>query len=143
MKRFAALLCLLVGLAIATPAAKAQASLVAIPSATQHKTTLNWTNNCTAASSVTCSFQVYRAAGTCPAAGAIAWLQLNVTAANAESYVDLAVTQGAQYSYQVVAQATITVNGTPQLQIAGPSNCVTVTIPNGPSPATGATATAS
>jgi hypothetical protein len=141
MKRFAAFLCLLVGLAIATPIAKAQASLVAIPAATQHKVTLGWTNNCSA--TVTCSFQVYRAAGTCPAAGAVAWLELNITAANAESYVDLAVTQGSQYSYQTVAQAPVTVNGTQQLQIAGPSNCVTVTVPNGPSPATGATVTAS
>jgi hypothetical protein len=117
------------------------ATLVAIPSATQHKASLTWTNTCSG--TVTCSFQVYRAAGTCPASGAVAWLQLNVTAANAVAYDDLAVTQGTQYSYQVVAQAPVIVNGVTQTQISGPSNCVTVTIPNGPSPATGATVTAS
>lgn len=124
------------------PIAQAQAAtLVAIPSATQHKASLSWTNTCS--STVTCSFQVYRAAGTCPAAGAVAWQQLNITSANATSYDDLAVIQATQYSYQVVAQAPVVVNGVTQTQTAGPSNCITVTIPNGPSPATGATVSAS
>lgn len=134
MKRF---LVLLASLALAI-SANAQAATVTPPAATSHQVTLIWTSTCPQA--MNCSFIPYRIGGTCPAnLLSPGWTQLPTTAVNTGTAIDTSVTAATQYSYFVESVAMI--NGTPQN--SGPSNCTTVTVPNGPSLATGTSATAS
>lgn len=107
-----------------------QAQTTALPAATQHQVSLSWTNACS--SSLTCTFNVYRCAGsasTCTATSTN-WQLMNSSSISATAYSDAAVTTGSTYSYEVYAVATV--NGT--LETSSPSNEVTVTVPLGPAP---------
>jgi len=120
-----------------TVQARAQAPTVTLPSATASQSNLSWTNsaNCTAATP--CLINPYRIGGQCPAnlAGTTGWTQLPATAAQATSATDTTVVAGQTYSY--VVEATFVSGGSP----SGPSNCVTVSIPNVPGVPTGLNAT--
>jgi hypothetical protein len=130
-----------VALLVLVAPAHAQSGLVALPAATQHAVTLSWVNACPATQN--CTFSVYKATGTCPATGAVAWTLIATTAPDATSYVDLAVTPGDEYSYVLYANGSYTPpGGNPIAETAGPSNCTTATVPNGPSLPTGVSATA-
>jgi hypothetical protein len=114
-------------LALASVYTKAQAPTVTLPSAQSSVVTLNWTNNCTAAQP--CTITPFRIVGQCPATltSSTGWTQLANTAAQAISAQDTTVASGITYSYVVEAQF---VGGT---TFSGPSNCVTLTVPNAPS----------
>jgi hypothetical protein len=121
---------LLMALLMTVSAVYAQGAV--LPTPTQHKTTLTWTNACDA--SITCSFNVYKCAGSaaaCPTSGS-SWNLLTLTPITSAQYVDLAVTAGATASYVVYSTATI--NGV--LQTSTPSNEVSATTPLGPAPVT-------
>lgn len=80
-----------------------------------------------------CTFRPFSLPGTCPATivGSTGWTTLADTSANATTATDSApITNSAgQVSYVVkTVQSSL---------VSDPSNCITVTIPNAPSPATG------
>lgn len=135
MRRLAILVTFLLAFAIT---AKAQTNLVALPSPTAHQVNLNWTNAC--ASSITCTFDVYRCAGTSATctATSINWQLVNASPLAGVSYVDTAVTTNTTYSYEVYAVATV--NGV--LETSPPSNEATATVPLGPVAPASANATA-
>ncbi|MBS1803539.1 MAG: hypothetical protein JST28_09230 [Acidobacteria bacterium] len=104
----------------------------ALPTPTQHKSTLTWNNTCD--TTITCTFNVYRCTGAlsvCPTSGST-WQLLTLTPVSPTTYVDQGVTAGTTYQYIVYSTATI--NGV--LQTSTPSNEVAATIPLGPTPVT-------
>jgi hypothetical protein len=130
--RIRVLLCLPLLLCLAAVAPAPAQGATVLPTATQHKTTLNWTNACDP--SITCTFNVYKCLGNaaaCPTSGS-SWNLLTLTSISTTQYVDLAVSAGATASYVVYSTATI--NGA--LQTSTPSNEVVATTPLGPTPVT-------
>lgn len=114
---------------------KAQAT-VTLPVATVETTVLTWTNSSTCTTSTPCVMIPYRIGGTCPSTlgGTSGWTQLATTASQAVTATDTSVVPGSTYSYVV---ESVFVSGGAN---SGPSNCVTVTIPNVPAAPTGLTA---
>ena len=107
---------------------------VSLPGATTPTVKLGWTAPSGCISTSPCSYIPYRISGSCPTTlvGSPGWTALPQTATQVGSTVDSTVAPGTTYSYVVE-----TVQGVAQ---SGPSNCVTVSVPNVPSPATGLTA---
>ena len=120
MKRIIAITMLALGIVV-----HAQAT-VTLPAATSFSVVLTWTASVSCSAATPCTYQIYRIAGSCPATlpGTSGWTALPPTASQAVTATDSTVAAGATYSY--VAE---TVQGTAN---SGPSNCITVAIPNVP-----------
>jgi hypothetical protein len=88
-------------LALLVTAAAAQA--VTLPAATAAGQPVNWTNTC--ASGLTCTFNVYRIAGSCPAtpAGSAGWTLLTSSPIAATTFTDTGAAGGVEYCYAVEA----------------------------------------
>jgi len=92
---------------------------------------LTWTLPITCTTSNPCTERPYRILGVCPSplTGTSGWTVLTDSASQATTVTDSTITSGLQYSYVVETQQ----GGLN----SGPSNCISVTVPNVPSPATG------
>ena len=88
-----------------------------------HKVTLTWTASADAAHQ-SLTYTVYRGSGACTASPTLSPLSGADLLTNT-TYVDLAVTGGAEYCYQAVAVSAAGV-------ISAPSNSVSVTVPLAP-----------
>jgi hypothetical protein len=117
------------------PVLKAQTVTMTGPTTAPPVVTLSWTapSVCTLASP--CGYIPFRIIGQCPSPviGSTGWTQLPQTANQVGSTTDSSITPGITYSYVVKTAQGAT-------NLSGPSNCVTVIIPNVLSPATGLTA---
>ena len=105
-------------------AAVGHAQTLTLPSASSNAVVLTWTASTSCTTTTPCTYIPYRIAGTCPAtlAGTTGWTALPATASQVLTATDASVTAGATYSFVVEAvQAG---------QNSGPSNCITLTIPN-------------
>ena len=105
------------------------AQTVSIPAAsTPTPPTLSWTLPSACTATAACTFQPYRIAGICPATivGSGGWTILSISGANATSITDSSATGQISYVVEVLQ------NGLN----SAPSNCVTTTVPNVPSPVT-------
>ena len=104
--------------------APSHAQTLTLPSATSNAVQLNWTASTSCTTTTPCTYIPYRIAGTCPAtlAGTTGWTALPATASQVLTATDATVTAGATYSFVVEAEQAG--------QNSGPSNCITLTIPN-------------
>lgn len=130
MKPILALLAVLLG-----SVAYAQAT-VTLPPATPEQVILTWTASTGCSSTAPCTYQVYRATGTCPSTlpGSTGWTPLAPTASQAVTQTDLTVAFSTTYSYVVEA-----VQGAVN---SGPSNCITIATPPALAAPTGLTGNA-
>lgn len=121
----------ILALAILALAPLAHAQTMSLPAATSEAVTITWTASVSCTASAPCTYAPYRMAGACNTNGST-WTALPATSSQAASAIDSTVTPGSTYSYVVEA-----VQGSVN---SGPSNCVTVTVPNVPAAPTGLSA---
>ena len=114
----------IIALAVFLLSMAAHAQTLTLPSASSNAVVLNWTASTSCTATTPCTYIPYRIVGSCPTtlAGTTGWTALASTASQVLTATDTTVTPGTIYSFVVEAVQSG--------QNSGPSNCITLTIPN-------------